>query len=53
MIAVDTSALVAIVLKEPKADACVAFSELTTKFPSAPDSVTTRLKEEKRRYACR
>ena len=36
-----------------KADACVAFSELTKKFPTAPDSVMTRLKEEKRRYACR
>jgi tol-pal system protein YbgF len=36
-----------------KADACVAFTELTKKFPSAPDSVATRLKEEKRRYACR
>jgi tol-pal system protein YbgF len=36
-----------------KADACVAFTELTKKFPSAPDSVATRLREEKRRYACR
>jgi tol-pal system protein YbgF len=35
------------------ADACVAFTELTKKFPSAPDSVATRLREEKRRYACR
>ena len=36
-----------------KTDACVAFAELTKKFPSAPDSVATRLREEKRRYACR
>jgi tol-pal system protein YbgF len=35
-----------------KADACVAFAELSKKFPSAPASVATRLREEKRRYAC-
>jgi tol-pal system protein YbgF len=35
-----------------KSEACVAFSELARRFPSAPDNVRERLKQEKHRYSC-
>ena len=35
-----------------KSDACVAFAELGKKFPSAPDNVLARVKDEKHRYGC-
>src|SRR5271154_4334042 len=36
-----------------KSDACVAFAELGKKFPTAPDNVLARVKDEKHRYGCR
>jgi tol-pal system protein YbgF len=35
-----------------KSEACVAFSELGKRFPSPPDNVRERLRQERHRYSC-